>query len=65
MKLHKTAEIEKPRLIRKQSPHSDGRLSGKELGKLAKRMVESNNLAEKAELTEQMVHGFYGNKPHA
>jgi hypothetical protein len=65
MKMHKTAEIEKSLLILKQSPQPDGRLSGKELGKLAKRMVESNDPAEKAELTEAMVRGFYGDKPHA
>jgi hypothetical protein len=65
MKMRKTAVMEKPRPIRKRSPQSDGRLSGKELGKLAKHMVEANDPAETAELTEAMVRGFYGNKPHA
>ena len=56
MKMHKTAEMEKPRPTRKPSPR---------LGKLAKRMVDSNDPTETAELNEAMVRGFYGNKPHA
>jgi hypothetical protein len=65
MKMHKTAEMEKPRPTRKTSPQLEGRLSGEELGKLAKRMVDSNDPTETAELNEAMVRGFYGNKPHA
>ena len=62
MKLHKTAMMEKSHPLPTQSQLPDHRLSGKELGKLAKRMVDSNDPTEKAELTEAMVRGFYGNK---
>jgi len=41
------------------------RLSGKELGELAKRMVEAKDPAEADRLQEEIVRGFYGGEPHA
>ena len=35
-------------------------LTGKELGKLAKRMVETKDSAEADRLQEEIVRGFYG-----
>ena len=40
-------------------------LTGKELGELAKRMVETKDPAEAVRLEEEIVRGFYGNEPHA
>ena len=40
-------------------------LTGKELGDLAKRMVETKDSAEADRLQEEIVRGFYGNEPHA
>ena len=40
-------------------------LTGKELGELAKRMVETKDPAEAGRLEEEIVRGFYGNEPHA
>jgi hypothetical protein len=41
------------------------RLTGKELGELAKRMVETKDSAEADRLQEEIVRGFYGGEPHA
>lgn len=40
-------------------------LSGEELGKLAKQMVEAKTPAEADRLQEELVRGFYGDEPHA
>jgi len=40
-------------------------LTGEELGKLAKQMVETKDPAEADCLREEIVHGFYGDEPHA
>ena len=40
-------------------------LTGKELGELARRMVEAKDPAEADRLQEEIVRGFYGGKPHA
>ena len=40
-------------------------LTGKELGELARRMVETKDPAEADRLQEEIVRGFYGGKPHA
>ncbi|HVU26829.1 MAG TPA: hypothetical protein VHG71_03740 [Verrucomicrobiae bacterium] len=40
-------------------------LSGEELGKLAKQLVETKDLAEASQLQEKIVRGFYGDEPHA
>ena len=40
-------------------------LTGKELGELAKRMVETKDPAEADRLQEEIVRGFYGGEPHA
>jgi hypothetical protein len=40
-------------------------LTGKELGELARRMVETKDPAEADRLQEDIVRGFYGNEPHA
>lgn len=40
-------------------------LTGKELSALAERMVESTDPTRTALLREEIVHGFYGGKPHA
>ncbi len=40
-------------------------LTGKELGKLAKQMVETKDPAEADRLKEEIVRGFYGGEPHA
>ncbi len=40
-------------------------LTGKELGDLARRMVETKDPAEADRLQEDIVRGFYGNEPHA
>ena len=61
----KTVATEKPRLARVRKRLPRGRRSGEKLGKLAERMVQSNDPAETAELQEAMVRGFYGDKAHA
>jgi hypothetical protein len=40
-------------------------LTGKELGELAKRMVETKDPTEADRLQEEIVRGFYGGEPHA
>jgi hypothetical protein len=40
-------------------------LSPEELGRLADRMVETNDPVEADRLQEEIVRGFYGGKPHA
>jgi hypothetical protein len=40
-------------------------LSGKELGTLAKQMIEASNPAEKLKIREELTRGFYGGKPDA
>jgi hypothetical protein len=60
MKVHKTAVLEKPLPFRKKASQAGRILSGKALGKLAGKMVASNDPAETAALTEAMVRGFYG-----
>ena len=40
-------------------------LTGKELGELAKRMVETKDPVEADRLQEEIVRGFYGGEPHA
>jgi hypothetical protein len=40
-------------------------LTGKELGELARRMVETKDPAEADRLQEEIVRGFYGGEPHA
>ncbi len=41
------------------------RLTGKELGALARQMVETKDPAEADRLKEEIVRGFYGGEPHA
>jgi hypothetical protein len=40
-------------------------LTGKELGGLARQMVETKDPAEADRLKEEIVRGFYGGEPHA
>jgi hypothetical protein len=40
-------------------------LSGKELGTLAKQMIEASNPAEKLKIREELTRGFCGGKPDA
>jgi hypothetical protein len=40
-------------------------LTGKELGELTKRMIETKDPVEADRLKEEIVHGFYGDEPHA
>ncbi len=40
-------------------------LTGKELGDLARQMVETKDPAEADRLKEEIVRGFYGGEPHA
>jgi len=40
--------------------HSHSQLSGRELGGLAERMIQTNNPAEKRSLKARIVRGFYG-----
>lgn len=40
-------------------------LTGNELGKLTKQMVEAKDPAEVDRLKEEIVRGFYGGEPHA
>ena len=40
-------------------------LTGRELGKLARQMVETKDPAEADQLKEEIVRGFYGGEPHA
>ena len=40
-------------------------LSGKELGALARRLIESSNPVEKLKIREELTRGFYGGKPDA
>ena len=40
-------------------------LSPEQLGRLATRMVQTQNPAEADRLQEEIVRGFYGGEPHA
>jgi hypothetical protein len=40
-------------------------LTGKELGELARRMVEEKDPVAADRLQEEIVRGFYGGEPHA
>ncbi len=40
-------------------------LSGKEIGTLAKRMIEASDPVEKLRIREELTRGFYGGKPDA
>jgi hypothetical protein len=40
-------------------------LTGKELGALARRMIEASDPAEKLKIREELTRGFYGDKPNA
>jgi len=40
-------------------------LTGEELGDLARQMVEAKDPAEADRLKDEIVRGFYGDKPHA
>ena len=40
-------------------------LSGKELGDLARRMIETTDPVEKIRIREEMTRGFYGGNPDA
>lgn len=40
-------------------------LTGRELGGLAKRMIETSDPAEKLKIREELTRGFYGDKPDA
>ena len=40
-------------------------LSGKELGALAKRMIEASDPVEKLKIREELTRGFYGDKADA
>jgi hypothetical protein len=40
-------------------------LTGKELGELARRMVEAKDPVAADRLQEEIVRGFYGGEPHA
>ena len=42
-----------------------GTLAPEDLGKLAKRMVETNDPAEADRLQNEIVRGFYGGQSHA
>ena len=44
---------------------AERQFSGDELGVLAERMVNAPTKAEADALNEQIIRGFYGNKPHA
>jgi hypothetical protein len=40
-------------------------LSGKELGALARRMIDTNDPVEKLRIREELTRGFYGGNPNA
>ena len=62
----KTAtETVEPRPGRQRDRSRGRKLTGEEIGLLAKRMVESHDPDEKAGLKEAIVRGFYGEQPHA
>jgi hypothetical protein len=62
----KTATVtEEPRRDPLRNRHGGRKLTGAEIGSLAKRMVESNDPHEKAALKEAIVSGFYGEQPDA
>ena len=61
----KMVATERPRPVKPRKRQPQERLSGKKLGKLAERLVASNDPVETAELEEAMVRGFYGDQPHA
>jgi hypothetical protein len=41
------------------------RFTGKELGNLARKMVNAEDPVEADQLREEIVRGFYGSEPHA
>ncbi len=65
MKTKAATEIEEPRPRPQRNRPGDRKLTGDEIGLLAKRMVESNDPQEKARLKEAIVRGFYGEDPDA
>ncbi len=44
---------------------TERQLTGEELGALAERMINAPTKAEADAINEQIIRGFYGNKPHA
>ncbi len=44
---------------------SERQITGEELGVLAERMLNAPTKAEADAINEQIIRGFYGNKPHA
>ena len=40
-------------------------LSGKELGALAQKMIDTTDPMEKVKIREEMTRGFYGGEPNA
>ena len=44
---------------------NERQLTGEELGALADRMISAPTKAEADAINEQIIRGFYGNKPHA
>lgn len=58
-------EEERNRVIEFARSADGSLLSPEELGRLANRMVETNDPVEADRLKEEIVRGFYGGKPHA
>jgi hypothetical protein len=65
MKAKTATETENPRPGPQRNRPGDRRLTGEEIGLLAKRMVESNDSHEKAMLKEAIARGFYGDPSDA
>jgi hypothetical protein len=58
-------KVEQSRVIEFARNAGTCKLTGDELGKLAKQMVDAKDPAEADRLKEEIVRGFYGDEPHA
>jgi hypothetical protein len=58
-------KVEQSRVIEFARNAGTRRLTGDELGALAKQMVDAKDPAEADRLKEEIVRGFYGDEPHA
>jgi hypothetical protein len=64
--IRRLPKVEQNRVIEfARNAAENHQLTPDELGKLAKRMVDAKDPAEADRLKEEIMHGFYGDEPHA
>jgi hypothetical protein len=64
--IRRLPKVEQNRVIEFARNVAENRqLTPEELGKLAKRMAEAQDPVEADRLKGEIIHGFYGDEPHA